>query len=113
MKALVPGGAGFIGSRLIERLLLRVDEGHVVDDLSLGRRENLPDHPRLRLTELDVRAAAFARLVAEERPDRVWHFAANSDIAKGTEDPRTDHERTFETTLSVLEAMRAAGVREL
>ncbi|HZS35973.1 MAG TPA: NAD-dependent epimerase/dehydratase family protein [Polyangia bacterium] len=116
MNALVTGGAGFIGSRLAARLL---DEGHAVhavDDLSLGRRENLDAiaaHPRFTLTVLDVRAPEFARLVESAKPDRVYHLAANSDISTGTSEPRTDLERTFLTTFHVLEAMRAWGAREL
>jgi UDP-glucose 4-epimerase len=111
---LVTGGAGFIGSRLVGRLLDAGAEVHVVDDLSLGRKEHLPlEHPRLRLTVMDLRTPAFADLVAAERPERVWHLAANSDIAAGTRDPRTDLERTFLTTFHVLEAMRRAQVREL
>jgi UDP-glucose 4-epimerase len=114
VKALVTGGAGFIGSRLTARLLAAGDEVHVVDDLSLGRSEQLPlDHPRLTLTVLDLCDPAFAALVAAERPARVYHLAANSDIQAGTRDMRTDLERTFLTTFHVLAAMHAADVREL
>jgi UDP-glucose 4-epimerase len=113
MKVLIPGGAGFIGARLVARLLERGDEVHVVDDLSAGRPEHLPPHPRFKLTVLDVRTPELARLVAAERPERVWHLAANSDISAGTADPRTDLERTFHTTVQILEAMRQAEVREV
>jgi UDP-glucose 4-epimerase len=112
VNVLVTGGAGFIGSRLVARLL---DEGHAVhavDDLSLGTRENLAAvaaHPRFTLGVLDVRAPEFAALAAAARPERVYHLAANSDISTGTGEPRTDLERTFLTTFHVLEAMRAAG----
>src|ERR1700730_17210616 len=106
MKVLVTGAAGLIGSRLVSRLLDQGDEVHGVDDFSLGRREFLADHPRLRVVEMDVCTPELARLAADVRPDRVFHFAANSDISKGTADTTTDLRRTFLTTYHVLEAMR-------
>ncbi len=109
MKELVTGGAGFIGSRLVVRLLADGAAVHVVDDLSLGRREHLPENePRLVFTQLDVCSADFAALVQREKPDRVWHFAANSDISSGTRDMRTDLSRTFLTTFHVLEALKSS-----
>ncbi len=116
VRVLVTGGAGFIGSRLVGRLLDGGDEVHAVDDLSLGARENLDPHsgrPGFAFTELDCGSEGFAALVAEHRPQRIYHFAANSDISKGTASPRTDLERTFLTTYHVLEAMRRGGVAEL
>lgn len=116
MKALVTGGAGFIGSRLCGRLLAEGHEVHAVDDLSLGSRANLDAcarEPRFALTALDVRSPDFARLVAAARPDRVYHLAANSDISIGTSEPRTDLERTFLTTFHLLEALRHGAGRDL
>ncbi|MBI3181223.1 MAG: NAD-dependent epimerase/dehydratase family protein [Myxococcales bacterium] len=112
----VTGGAGFIGSRLAARLLALGHEVVVADDLSLGRWENLGDslgHPGLRRHELDVCSVAFVDLLVRERPSRVFHFAANSDISKGTAEPQTDLRRTFLTTFHTLEAMRAADCRQL
>jgi UDP-glucose 4-epimerase len=108
MKELVTGGAGFIGSRLAARLVGTGAEVHVVDDLSLGRKEQVPEGARLSV--LDVCAPGFADLVREVGPDRVWHLAANSDISAGTRDLRADLERTFLTTVRVIEALRAAPI---
>ncbi len=116
MRVLITGGAGFIGSRLLGRLLSAGDSVHVVDDLSLGTREHLAphrDHPRFAFTEADLATPAFRDAMLSFRPDRVYHLAANSDISLGTRDPRTDLERTFLTTYHCLDAMRAAGVRQL
>jgi len=116
MKVLVTGGAGFVGSRAVRRLLTLGHALCAVDDLSLGREDNLAGCDALgpfELVKMDVRSPAFEGVVQRFRPDRVFHLAANSDIAKGTRDPSTDLERTFLTTHHVLEAMRQSGAREL
>lgn len=113
MKILVTGGAGFIGSSYVRRLL---DAGHellVVDNLSLGSRELLPNHAKLTLEVLDCNDPRFGEVVRAFAPKRVVHLAANSDISAGTRDPGSDRDKTFSTTFAVLEAMRGAGVREL
>ncbi|MEW5851326.1 MAG: NAD-dependent epimerase/dehydratase family protein [Myxococcota bacterium] len=116
MKILVTGGAGFIGSRMVGRLLDAGDEVHVVDDFSLGRRVNLAQHAgnkRLTVTEMDILTPAFAELVVTLKPQRVFHMAANSDIQAGTKDTRTDLHKTFLTTFHVLDAMRRAESKEV
>jgi UDP-glucose 4-epimerase len=119
MNVLVTGGAGFIGSRLVGRLLEAGSRVHVVDDLSLGTRDNLAQYgahlssDRLAVTIADCRSAEVRALCAAIKPDRIYHFAANSDISKGSADPSTDLERTFLTTYAALEAARAAGTKEI
>jgi UDP-glucose 4-epimerase len=116
MKVLVTGGAGFVGSRAVSRLLGLGHDVCAVDDLSLGREDNLAGAAalgRFELVKMDVCAPELAGLFARFRPERVFHLAANSDISKGTSEPRTDLERTFLTTYHVVDAMRRAGVREL
>ena len=116
MNVVVTGGAGFIGSRLVGRLLAQGNTVHIVDDLSLGRRDNLIEYAgnsRLRLTVMDVCAPEFTALIAAESPGRIYHLAANSDISRGTAETRTDLDRTFLTTFHVLDAMRVCGVREI
>jgi UDP-glucose 4-epimerase len=112
MRALVTGGAGFIGSNLVDALLARGDEVTVVDDLSTGRRENLDGAlaAGAELAELDIReAAALAELVAAARPEIVFHLAAQIDVRKSIADPAFDASINVGGTANVLEAMRKAG----
>jgi len=116
-RTLVTGGAGFIGSHLCDRLLERGDEVWCVDNLRLGRRRNiahLGDTPAFHFIELDVLdRPALAALFREGRFDSVFHLAANSDIAGGGADMRLDLELNQMTTVSIIEAMRAHGVKRL
>jgi UDP-glucose 4-epimerase len=113
MKCLVTGGAGFIGSNLVDALLARGDEVTVVDDLSTGRRGNLDRAlaAGAELAELDIRDAdALTALVAERRPRTVFHLAAQIDVRRSLEDPAFDAAVNVGGTANVLDAARAAGV---
>ncbi len=112
MKCLVTGGAGFIGSNLVDALLTRGDEVAVVDDLSTGRLENLDGAlaAGATLAELDIRdGAALSELAAEARPDAVFHLAAQIDVRKSIADPAFDASINVGGTANVLEAARGAG----
>jgi UDP-glucose 4-epimerase len=112
MRALVTGGAGFIGSNLVDALLARGDRVTVVDDLSTGRRTNLDGAlaAGAELVELDIReAAALTEQVATARPDVVFHLAAQIDVRRSLEDPAFDASINIGGTANLLEAMRAAG----
>ncbi len=116
MRALVTGGAGFIGSNLVDALLARGDEVAVVDDLSTGRRENLDGAlaAGAALLEADIRdGAALNALVAERRPEVVFHLAAQIDVRKSVADPAFDASINVGGTANVLEAARTAGVRRV
>lgn len=116
MKALVTGGAGFIGSNLVDALLARGDEVTVVDDLSTGRRENLDAAlaAEARLAELDIRdGAALGELAREARPEVVFHLAAQIDVRKSIADPYFDAAVNVGGTANVLEAARAADARRV
>ncbi len=113
MRALVTGGAGFIGSHLVDALVARGDAVAVVDDLSSGREANL--EPAIaggaRLHVEDIRdAGAMRRLVDAERPDLIFHLAAQIDVRVSLEDPAFDARTNVEGTITMLEAARAAGV---
>jgi UDP-glucose 4-epimerase len=113
MRALVTGGAGFIGSHLVEALLDRGDEVAVVDDLSTGKRENLTGALArgADLHEIDIREGARLRdAVAGARPDIVFHLAAQMDVRKSIEDPAWDAGINVVGTINVLEASRLARV---
>jgi UDP-glucose 4-epimerase len=116
MKALVTGGAGFIGSNLTDALLARGDEVTVVDNLSTGRRENLDGAlaAGATLVETDIREqAALAELAAAERPEVVFHLAAQIDVRKSIADPAFDAGVNVGGTANVLEAARGAGSRRV
>jgi UDP-glucose 4-epimerase len=116
MRALVTGGAGFIGSNLTDALLARGDEVIVVDDLSTGRRENL--EPGLAngatLIEADIRdRAAIEELTGREQPEVIFHLAAQIDVRKSIADPAFDASINVGGTANVLDAARAAGTRRI
>jgi UDP-glucose 4-epimerase len=114
LKALVTGGAGFIGSNLVDTLLERGHEIVALDNLSTGRRENLTGalEGGARLVEGDIRDADLVqRLLAEERPEVVYHLAAQMDVRVSTARPTYDAEINVIGTVNLLDAARAAGVR--
>ena len=102
MRAVVTGGAGFIGSNLVDALLARGDDVVVVDDLSTGKRENVD--PSARLAELSILDPALAELVAEAQPDAVFHLAAQADVPTSVLRPDFDAEVNVLGTIRVLEA---------
>jgi UDP-glucose 4-epimerase len=108
VRALVTGGAGFIGSNLVDALIERGDTVEIVDNLSSGKRENV--NARARLYVLDVREPLDG-LFAELRPDVCFHLAAQADVRVSVEQPDYDAEVNVVGTVRVLEAARAAGSR--
>jgi nucleoside-diphosphate-sugar epimerase len=109
---LVTGGAGFIGSHLVEALLARGRRVRVLDDLSSGRREFLPDHPELELIVGDVRdAAALQRAVAGT--EVVFHQAALRSVPRSVADPWAYHDVNVTGTMRLLLAAREARVRRV
>ena len=111
MRCLVTGGAGFIGSNLVDALLARGDEVTVVDDLSTGRMSNL--EPALsngaELVEMDIRDRdGLVGLVNGKRPERIFHLAAQIDVRKSLADPFFDAGVNVGGTANVLEAARAS-----
>ncbi len=114
MKALVTGGAGFIGSNLVDALLARGDEVVVLDNLATGRRANL-DSALARGTRLvveDVRDGALVRsLLEQEKPEVVFHLAAQMDVRESAAKPVYDAEVNVIGTINMLEAARLCGSR--
>jgi UDP-glucose 4-epimerase len=114
MRALVTGGAGFIGSNLVDALVERGDEVTVVDDVSTGKRANLDQAVQngATLTELDIRdAEAVDAAVEQARPEAIFHLAAQIDVRKSVADPAKDSRINVEGTVNVLKAAQAHGVR--
>jgi UDP-glucose 4-epimerase len=118
VRVLVTGGAGFIGSTLVDRLLA---EGHtvdVVDDLSTGSLANLAQaraEPRHKFSfqRIDVRAPAVVELIKRRRPEVIFHLAAQADVRVSVERPGFDAEVNVIGTINVLEGARAAGSRKV
>lgn len=112
MRVIVTGGAGFIGSHVADALLARGHEVCVVDDLSSGRRSNVPSGARFE--ELDIRdAEAVQRCVNDVRPEVVCHQAAQTSVSVSTREPLRDAAINILGSLNVLGAARHAGVARL
>jgi UDP-glucose 4-epimerase len=113
MRCLVTGGAGFIGSNLVDALLARGDEVMVVDNLSTGRRENLEGAlaAGARLVEIDIcDEGALVEATREAGAETVFHLAAQIDVRKSIADPAFDSSVNVGGTANLLEAARTAGV---
>lgn len=110
MRALVTGGAGFIGSHLVERLLADDHQVVVIDDLSTGDRDNLPlEHPGLRLVVADA-ADSAALEDALEGCEATFHLAAVASVVASVERPLATNRVNLRATIAVMEASAKAGV---
>jgi UDP-glucose 4-epimerase len=108
-RALVTGGAGFIGSHVSAALLAAGHEVVIIDDLSSGKRANIPEGARFE--HLDIRSSDAAMVVREGRFDTLVHLAAQMDVRKSVADPVADASINIVGTLNLLEAVRAAAQR--
>lgn len=106
-RALVTGGAGFIGSHVADLYLEHGYEVTVLDNFASGRRENVPE--RARLVELDLTTADAARVVRDGRFDVISHLGAQIDVRKSVADPMYDATINIVGTLNLVEAVRASG----
>ena len=114
MRCLVTGGSGFIGSNLVDALVARGDEVKAVDDLSTGRRENLANafSSGAELVEADIRdGEAMSELVGAQKPELIFHLAAQIDVRRSVSDPAFDAGINVGGTANMLEAARLAGTR--
>lgn len=117
MKILVTGGAGFIGSHLDDRLIAEGNDVTVVDNLVLGRKENIAHligNSHFTFIEEDLlHTDAMRDIFSKGKFEMVYHLAANSDIQKGGKDPRVDYNLTFNTTFNLLMLMKEFEVKKL
>src|SRR5688500_11630606 len=114
-RCFVTGGAGFIGSNLVDRLLARGDSVVVYDNFSTGTRrflETAQTNPSFKLVEGDLLDPP-ALTAAMAGCDVVFHFSANADVRFGLEHPSKDLQQNTIGTFNVLEAMRANAVRQI
>lgn len=118
MKALVTGGAGFIGSTLVDRLLAEGHSVDVVDDLSTGSLANLAearsnrDH-QLKLHQIDIRDEAVVDVIARREPEVVFHLAAQADVRVSVSRPAFDAQVNVVGSINVLEGARRGGARKV
>lgn len=116
MQTVVTGGAGFIGSHLVDLL---VGDGHqvtVIDNLSSGRTENIASHLEsgaVELLEQDIRDADFEAIFRRVEPEVVFHLAAQIDVRRSVEDPLLDAEMNITATIRLADAARRTGVRRV
>lgn len=110
MRVLVTGGAGFIGSHVVDALIARGDEVTVVDDLSSGKLARLPDASILTPMSI-IDGGGVAEVVAKTEPEVIYHFAAQIDVRRSVADPAHDAQVNVMGTINVLSAAQAAGAR--
>jgi UDP-glucose 4-epimerase len=111
MKAMVTGGAGFIGSHLVDALLSQGAEVHVVDNLSNGHLDHVP--PAAMLHRVDIRSGDMQDLIVREQPDTVFHMAAQIDVQRSVREPCYDADINILGTVNVLEGCRKAQVKKI
>jgi UDP-glucose 4-epimerase len=111
MKVLVTGGAGFIGSHLVDRLVQEGNQVIVIDNLSTGKRKQV--NKKAQLYKMDIRSKRIERVFRKERPLIVVHLAAQMNVRLSTEDPVFDAEVNIFGTLNLLEHAVKHGVRKV
>ncbi len=111
MKILVTGGAGFIGSNVVDGYVEAGHEVVVVDDLSSGKRENV--NPNAKLYEMDIRDDAILDIFQEERPDILNHHAAQISVPDSVADPIYDADINIKGLLNLMEAAVASGIKKV
>lgn len=114
MKILVTGGAGFIGSHLVDRLIEEGNEVTVLDNLSSGRKEFIQQHfnnPKFRFFQVDLLVDKIDNYF--KSIDEVWHLAANPDVRAALKNTKTDVDQNILVTYNVLEAMRKNKIKKI
>jgi UDP-glucose 4-epimerase len=111
VKCLVTGGAGFIASHLVDKLIENGYKVAVVDNLSTGKKENL--NSKADFYKIDVQDSKLSEIFKKEKPDIVFHYAAQIDVRKSVEDPIASAKTNILGSLNVLENCRKFGVKKI
>jgi UDP-glucose 4-epimerase len=111
VKILVTGGAGFIGSHVVDGFLAAGHEVRVIDDLSTGKRTNL--NAKATFYNVDIRSSEIADIFAKENPDVVCHHAAQMDVRRAVREPQFDASVNVVGSVNVLENARQSGVKKI
>ncbi|MCY9017515.1 GDP-mannose 4,6-dehydratase [Priestia megaterium] len=111
MKAIVTGGAGFIGSHLVEELIIKGFEVHIIDSMISGKQENI--HPLATLHVEDICSKQTKQIILKEKPNIVFHLAAQADVSRSINDPQYDADVNIKGTINILEACRDASVDKI
>lgn len=110
-SALVTGGAGFIGSHIVDALISKRIKVYVVDDLSSGQKSNV--NPNASFTKLSVNAPAFIDYLKKVKPDVVFHLAAQINVRKSVENPIEDAKINIMGLLAILSVAKEIGVKKI
>jgi UDP-glucose 4-epimerase len=117
MRALVTGGAGFIGSTLVDRLLAEGHSVDVIDDLSTGNLANLADartqRDKVTFHQIDIRSDDVVDVIARRQPEVVFHLAAQADVRVSVARPAYDAEINVVGSLNVIEGARRGGAQKV
>lgn len=111
MKAIVTGGAGFIGSHLVEELISKGAEVHVLDNMVSGHLDYV--HPHAILHTDDICSKQTKEMIIREKPDIVFHLAAQADVGRSIQEPQYDADVNINGTINILEACHEASVKKL
>lgn len=111
MKVLVTGGAGFIGSHVVDTFIGAGHDVSIVDDLSTGRATNL--NPNAHFYQIDIRSQDLVKIFEREQPEIVSHHAAQMDVRKSVTDPIFDADINVRGSLNILECARRYGTRKI
>ncbi len=111
MKILVTGGAGFIGSHIVDALISRGHRVVVIDNLSAGKKENV--NPKAKFYKIDIRDKKIAGIFKKEKPQAVFHYAAQIDARASARDPMFDAEINVLGSLNILQNAAISGVKKI
>jgi UDP-glucose 4-epimerase len=110
MKVLVTGGAGFIGSNIVDALIAKNHQVLILDNISTGKRQNL--NPQAKLYELDLTSVAAAEMIINEKPEIIFHLGAQIDVRKSIAEPEFDRKINVGGSKNLLDAAETAGVKK-